>query len=329
MVRFLSWVSVLALLSGCADPLSAFDRLGDVDIAEDAPTAAAALPSEDEVAREGFFGTAAATPDVTSQAAVETASQSVPARRGLVGLLTRRSDAELADRPAFAQTDAAEQPVEAPAVELAALAPSDQTDGGLAAAPAVPIAKRKGLLGLLNPKPNATPSSSKAPRNGPDARDVPPGTVLPFGEVARVCEAKGSLLGKRVERASARGFALYDTAPDTIAARTFHITGFADGCARQITAATVILSPASSYEQFRFGPTGAHLPRGATDSAYDGVKRQVCNVGKNKPCGGQIKTLDRDTFFVSSYRDLRSRGEWAELLVHRGSVEAVAVKSYD
>ena len=49
----------LLVLAGCADPLKDFDRISDVDIAED--PAAAALPSDTEVAREGFFGTEAAS----------------------------------------------------------------------------------------------------------------------------------------------------------------------------------------------------------------------------------------------------------------------------
>ena len=164
---------------------------------------------------------------------------------------------------------------------------------------------------------------------GPDAIDVAVGTTLAFGQVARVCDAKGKALGKRVEKGPARGFALYDTAPGTIAARTFYITGFNDGCARQITAATVIMSGASSYEQFHFGPTGAHLPKGATDKAYAKIKRQVCGAAKNKPCGSQIKKMDRSTFFISSYRDMGHTGSWSELLIHQGDVQAAATKSYN
>ena len=318
MFKYLSYVAAVAVLAGCSDPLAGFDRLRDVAIADDAPIGPAALPSEEEVAREGFFGTSAATGDVPAEGAAP-APQDSPIRRGLRGLFNRTTDEDAAVQEALGATPQ-EARTEAP-VEIAALAPEETPS---AAAP-----KRAGLLGLLRPKPETETPAIAAPRTGPDARDVPLGTILPFGEVARVCAAKGRDLGKRVERADAKGFALYDTAPNTIAARTFYLTGFPDGCARQLTAATVVLSSASAYEQFRFGPTSAHLPKGETDNAYAKIKRSTCGVGKNKPCGSAIKTLDRSTFFLSSYRDLGHAGEWSELLIHQGAVTAAAMKSYD
>ncbi|MFD2739789.1 hypothetical protein ACFSUD_09435 [Sulfitobacter aestuarii] len=150
---------------------------------------------------------------------------------------------------------------------------------------------------------------------------------LPFGEVARVCDARGRDLGVKVEQAAVRGFALWDSRPGAAGARRYYITGFRDGCPRQLTAATVILSTPSDYEQFRFGPAAANLPYAKTDAAYDAVKRQVCGTGRRKPCGGRINRLDRSMFSVSSYRSLDDNARWFEALVHDGAVLASAVKS--
>ena len=74
----------------------------------------------------------------------------------------------------------------------------------------------------------------------PQVSEVSFGTVLPFGEVARVCDLELSELGQLVEEPSARGYRLFDSQPGSAGARSFYITGFADDCARQLTAANVL-----------------------------------------------------------------------------------------
>ena len=60
--------------------------------------------------------------------------------------------------------------------------------------------KRRGLF------PNLT---NEKTRKGTDARDVPFGTILPFGKVARVCEAKDQgALGHFLDRSAATGVAI-------------------------------------------------------------------------------------------------------------------------
>jgi hypothetical protein len=186
------------------------------------------------------------------------------------------------------------------------------------ASDAVPA--RRGLFGR---KPAATAAS----RTGPDARDVDYDTVLPFGEVARACVASGRPLGRKVDKAPARGYTLYDTKPDTIAPRTFYITGFNDGCPRQLTAANVLLGSASLYERLHYGPGGENLPVAATDKAYEKIKRRVCGVSRRKPCGSNIRKMERSTFFVTAYSQFGNANSWSELLIHDGEVLAAAIKS--
>ncbi|MGJ8544731.1 MAG: hypothetical protein ACSHWZ_04745 [Sulfitobacter sp.] len=169
--------------------------------------------------------------------------------------------------------------------------------------------------------------SFAAPGNGPDARDVTFGTVLPFGEIARVCDARGKSLGSKTDKTSARGFTLYDSAPELTSARTFYLTGFADKCPRQFTAANVLLGAPSLYETLRFSGAGANLPYAETDKAYDKVKSKVCRVGKRKPCGARLGQMDRDTVFVSAYERYDNNARWKEFLMHDGTALAAAVKS--
>lgn len=165
-------------------------------------------------------------------------------------------------------------------------------------------------------------------QSGEPAQEIGWASPVPFGKVGKVCEARGRKLGTRVER-FAGGYALYDPDPGAGGTRNFHITGFSDGCPRRVTAATVLVSSPSSYEQFRFGPAGGDLPYARTDAAYDRIKRQVCGAGKRKPCGSRIGSLDRSTFFISAYRRLGDNSRWAETLIHNGEVVGSALKAGD
>lgn len=316
VVRFLPVFCVVLGLAACGDPLAGVDRLSDVDVAQADP--AAALPNADEVAREGFLGTSAAEgtlPDGMSASTSETSAQ--PESGGFFRKLVRRAaDADPAAAVAadVAQAQTAEQDAPAESVELAALPEKSKS--------ALPTGRGIGLFGGGQKK-----SSANLPRRGPDARDVPFGTVLAFGEIARVCDARGKSLGRKVESNGRRGFVLFDSQPGIRDKRTYYITGFDDNCPRQFTAANALFGAPSFYEQIRFSPAGKNLPFGATDKAYDKVKSSICRTSKNKPCGGKISKLDSNTAFISAYEFNEYNGKWKEFLVHDGAVVAAAVKS--
>jgi hypothetical protein len=257
-MRLIPVVGIVLSIAACGDPLAGVDRLADVDVVE---SSAAALPDADETAREGFFGTPAAQGDsAVVDAAVEIASQRQPAQSGgFFKTLMRRA--------------ASADPAAAIAADVAASQAAPDPDTASLVLAAVPV--------------NAAPT-----RSGPDARDVPFGTVLPFGEIARVCEARGQALGQQVDSNGRRGFALFDSVPGSAARRTFYVTGFSDDCPRQFTAANALFGAPSFYEQIRFGPAGENLPVAATDRAYDKVKSSVCRAAENSPCGSKIDTLD-------------------------------------
>ena len=146
--------------------------------------------------------------------------------------------------------------------------------------------------------------SREGVRKRPDAMDVTFGTILPYGEVTRVCNAKGqSSLGGRLDKApsSGRGYALFDSAPDSTGPQIFYVTGFKDRCPRQFTAALSLFVSPEVHEQLRYGRPIKLYPYSTTDKAYEKVKSSVCKVRKSKPCGANLKTLERNAVFVSTY----------------------------
>lgn len=343
-MRLLPVFAFVSVLGACGDPLAGIGRLEDLDVAPAETPAAAALPQAEEIAREGFFGTAAAQGEVPVDLPEIEAAPEAPGGvlRGLIRRVARVDPAEaIAADVARAQSGlGAQQVAQAapPAAPAGAVAPAPQAlDEEIPVEEETPVAlaalteaeaapARRGLGALFAGR--APAQEAQAVREGPDGRDVPYGTVLAFGEIARVCDAKGQNLGARVEGSSRRGFALYDTNPDTRERRTFYVTGFGDDCPRQFTAANALFGVPSFYEQLRFGPAGQHLPYAATDSAYDEVKRAVCRAAKDAPCGAQIDRMDAQAAFVSAYEFHEENAEWKEFFVNDGAVMAAAVKSF-
>ncbi|MBP1805754.1 hypothetical protein [Rubellimicrobium aerolatum] len=132
-----------------------------------------------------------------------------------------------------------------------------------------------------------------------------------------VCGLADSQLGPLVETRA--GYAVHDTAPGSTEARPHHITGFADGCARSVTAALVMFGDLATHEVTRYeAPEGAYSP---VDAAYERIKAQACGAAPGQPCGADLDQLARDTVFVSAYPVF---GEEAhrDLLLHQGEVVA-------
>lgn len=174
-----------------------------------------------------------------------------------------------------------------------------------------------------------TPGRVRVTRNGPDAQDVPMGTILPFGQIARVCDAKGKNVGKLVEQAARRGarYKLYDSVPNSASPRTFYVKGFKDNCPRQFTAALALFGTPELHEQLRYGLPAKEYPYSTTDKAYEVIKSQVCGVARSKPCGPRISRLEQTTVFVSAYENFSANARWADMLLHKGSVLAASLKT--
>jgi hypothetical protein len=318
------WLTCLMLLpAACGDPLAGVERVSETaPVSQD--RAAAALPSAEELAREesvlsGLFRNDAPAPQPQAGEAAETAaadatseaSAKPSARGGVLGWLRRSAAAQQTVGEAPTTNVPAD---DASIVNNVADADSPASDANLAR----PASQRR-IFG-------ATGTRS---RNGPDALDVAVGTILPFGQVARVCDARSAQLGKLVDQGArkGRGYRLFDTVPDSAAPRTFYVTGFADNCPRQFTAALALFGSPEFHEQLRYGlPADAH-PYSTTDKAYEQVKTKVCNVGRNKPCGSRISRLERTTVFVSAYENFGQNARWTDILIHDGQILAAAVKA--
>jgi hypothetical protein len=162
-----------------------------------------------------------------------------------------------------------------------------------------------------------------------EVQDIAFGTRLPYGTLGRLCDVPNRRLGREIARFPERRpmYRLYDSEPGNTAAHAFYITGFADGCVRQFTAALAMFGAPSTHEFLRYGQPAELHPFSATDEAYETLKRQVCGVGRGRPCGNRIDRMERDTVFVSIYERFGVNATWKNLLLHDGEVLAIDLKS--
>ncbi|WP_373356159.1 hypothetical protein [Pseudoroseicyclus sp. CXY001] len=184
-----------------------------------------------------------------------------------------------------------------------------------ASAAAAPPAGRGGFLGGLFS--GATPASANP--GAEVANQVAPGTVLPWGEVGAICGLDRREMGSRMGAAS--GFEIWDPSGGATTAHTLYITGFSDGCARQVTAAMALFGDVGTYEFVRYSTPESAMPMMPTDVAYEAIKSSACGVPAGTPCGGRLDALDRRTTFLTLYQGFGS-GASASLLLSNGRLAA-------
>ncbi|MCA0042717.1 hypothetical protein [Celeribacter litoreus] len=152
---------------------------------------------------------------------------------------------------------------------------------------------------------------------------VKTGEVLPFGEIGVNCEISKRKMGKKVEQSPSTGSAqwkLYDSDAESTEPRSQYITGFSDGCARQVTASLVMFGSAQFHEFLRYEDSNDTRWSDA-DKAYEKIKRQSCGVGRGKPCpADQRGPLDQQVAFVTVYPQFESGNAWVELLLNAGEL---------
>lgn len=292
LTRFIFGAAAISGLTACGDPLSNVPTLNDVQV-QSATARAAEAPSASAAGQD---------------------------RGGLIGRLLNRAT----DDPTNAAVEAALADLEAVGSgEEAAQTPDERAELIPAAAPALD-APRRGLGGLFR-----RGGERDAPRTGPDATDVAPGTVMPFGAIARVCDVPRERLGTLVD--SGGGFQIYDTIPNSTASRPFHITGFGDGCARTFTGAVIVTGDVETHEFVRYQPSNEGISFTTADNAYEALKANVCRVGRGTPCGARAAQLNRNTVFITVYDFFGGTfnavpTKWAQILLHDGEALAMSLK---
>jgi len=173
-----------------------------------------------------------------------------------------------------------------------------------------------GLLGRIF---NASAGSNETPEVQP-SNAIPPRTIMAFGDIGPTCGLSRRDLGTEVAKAS--GYTIYDTIPNSTAPRPHYITGFNDGCARQFTAALVLMGDIGTHELVRYNRTRVELPYSDTDKAYESIKTGFCRTGFGKPCGRRLEQFAKHTTFVTAYERFGAGPIWAEFLLHDGEVLA-------
>ncbi|WP_456390570.1 hypothetical protein [Profundibacter sp.] len=181
--------------------------------------------------------------------------------------------------------------------------------------PEEPVRPRRERGGLLGPR---RAKSGQPPQGGPDV-------VLPFGQIGLACGVRGKALGKEVDRfpERGRGYRLYDTKPSTTGPRTHYITGFKDGCPRQITASLVLLDSPVLHEQLLSVKSSHAQHSTLADKIFQKIKAQVCHIGRGKACPEKrVDEMEKSMAFVTTYERFGGNARWNEILLHNGKVVA-------
>lgn len=147
---------------------------------------------------------------------------------------------------------------------------------------------------------------------------------LAFGQVRRVCGVSGGQLGKQIEKYPQSGtrYRLYDSAPGTAGPRPFFVTGFSDGCAREVNGAMGMFGGIRLHETLRYAKGSGDGAWGPVDKAYERIKGSVCGVTRGTPCGSGLARLERGTVFLTLYENYSEASRWTNVLLHDGGVEA-------
>lgn len=319
MLRWLSVVCALSLLAGCGDPLRTVPKIGEVELSDRSESATAvALPETAEDTRP-LFERLLRRADVAEEASgsMESdkaevneapAAPDAPKRFKLFGLLASKEAAAAQDDSALSGLG------EAGKIAPEGPAQAEVVDASFTPEEALPRAPRGGFFSRFKP---ARPVSV----TGPDTQEIAPGTALAFGEIARVCALDKADMGREMERAGS--YRLYDSAVGSTEPRPLYITGFADGCPRQVTGALALFGTATSHEAMRYGKPFEGKPYSETDTAYENVKRAVCGAGRGKPCGAAMGQLEKNTAFVTVYDQFVGAARWHNVLLHDGTVRAM------
>lgn len=310
-------IVALSLLAACSGPLEKIERIDAVELDDDAAVQAALEAQQPAGTRpilQKLLGPPPGEAD-TVESIRQAPSSDVASTVGsdTVALATVASEESKPRglRNLFKRKQADVGNIDAPAA-------GDDANVVLAYVPAAePEARPR------RPKPFG---HRKKLNKGPDALDVEPGTPLAFGTIARVCGIKRGDLGKEVER-SGRGkgkYRLHDTAPGSASPRAFYVTGFDDGCPRQMTGALALFSEPKTYEHLRTTAIVKTLSTGEADDAYIKARRKTCRAQIGKPCvARKEKKLARETAFITVYERFGSSANWRDILLHDGAVLAM------
>ncbi|WP_306154577.1 hypothetical protein [Roseovarius sp. MMSF_3281] len=277
---------LMMVLAGCGDPMQNVARLADQDVAEDAPTLGAVPAVETpESDRVGLFARLLGGGQAGESAQDKAATADAPAT---------------GDAPVEASLPADTAPPE-----------GEDPDNR---APA----KRRGFLASL------LSGGGGASGRGQVASEIEYGTVLPYGEVKRICGLRSGQMGKVVAQYPETRplHKVYDSDPGNTGPHTFYVTGFDDRCARQFTASLAMFGSVEMHERLRYGLPAKVQPYSATDKAYEDVKARVCRVPRKKPCGQRVGRLADDTVFLSIYERFGGNSQWKNLLLHSGEMVA-------
>jgi hypothetical protein len=247
-------------------------------------------------------------------------AQVAPQKAGLFGLL-KADPGRTSARQVALQADVPAQTSEIVAADTERTAVDIEAASETVVEAAVPAdedVEKTPLFGFLKPADGGG--------RGRVQSTVAVGETVGFGDVGITCETRKSDFGQQVDQFPRDGHAtwrLYDTEPTSTARRTQYITGFKDGCARQITASLVIFGTPSLHEVHRYSGARSNVSWSKADNVYEDIKAKACGVGRKKPCPeNKIDSLEDKLAFVSVYPTFGATSGWMELLLHNGRLQS-------
>lgn len=282
----------------------------------DGETVAAA--DGEAVATEGGEG----ADEALAETAALMAETAVPAKAGLGGFFSFLKPKAPSAPETLHQAAAAPEDFETRPETLGVEPDADARPDAAESAPATP---RKGLFGGL---------LAALPKAGGHAGGTTSTTsideTLSFGTVGINCEVRPARVAEKVDTYPRDGQAvwtLYDTDPGSTVPHTQLITGFADGCARQVTASLVMFGAAGLHEVHRYSDAMSEEPWSKADKTYETLKARVCGVKKRTSCpADKLPELEQRVAFASVYKEFGGEGAWMELLIGDGNLLAEEIR---
>lgn len=265
--------------------------------------------------------------DTAADAAGPVLDTVVPVKSGLGGIfgfLTPKQD-KTATQAALKAPQVDDAPSDAAPVDATdAAVPPTKPESGPENENEAPRAAQKSMFGFLKSKTAGGAQSKQSRARKTAVSTVALGETLPFGVVGVSCEVRPKDMGTRVDQFPNSGAAtwrIYDTNPSSTTPRTQFITGFKDGCARQVTAALILFGAPSLHEVHRYAKTRSKVSWSKADDSYEVIKTKVCGVARQMPCPEEkIAKLETQMAFVSVYKQFGDAKGWLELLLHNGKV---------
>jgi hypothetical protein len=161
----------------------------------------------------------------------------------------------------------------------------------------------------------------------PETEDAGPFVAAEeFGPLVRACGVPKRAMGEEVAQSPGAGtYRLFDTKPNTPEPRVQFITGFSDGCPRQVYAALTLFGAPVLHETKRYD-RGNKRPYTEADNAYEEIKNRICRVERGRFCPeDRAERLGDQVAFFTAYPSFGAK-KWLDVVLYRGEIAGQSIE---